>query len=148
MGGVIDPACYAEDGGPSIAERLYKRGAIFRAADNKRVGTRGALGGWDQFRARLKGDGEKPMIYFFSSCIHTIRTIPLLPHDPMNFEDVDTDSEDHAADETRYACMARPMVKDRPGPKDHPRFLHETRAEEVFDLQGKFRRDPFKRERI
>ena len=62
---------------------------------------------------------------------------------------MDTDAEYHAADETRYACMSRPWVKDAK-PKEPPpaRFLHDTRAEEIFDLQGKFRRDPFKRERV
>jgi hypothetical protein len=33
-----------------------------------------------------------------------------LQHDAANAEDVDTDGEDHAPDETRYACMARPWV--------------------------------------
>lgn len=104
--GVLDPAAFAEDGGPSIAQRL---GVIFRRADNKRVAARGAMGGWDQVRARLKGD-DKPMLYFFSSCTHTIRTLPALQHDDGRPEDVDTEGEDHAADETRYACMSRPWV--------------------------------------
>jgi hypothetical protein len=105
--GVLDPSAFSEDGGPSIASRL---GVIFRRADNKRVAQAGALGGWDQLRSRLKGDGEKPMLYFFSTCVHTIRTLPMLQHDPVRAEDVDTDSEDHAPDETRYACMSRPWV--------------------------------------
>lgn len=63
------------------------------------------------------------MLYFFSTCTHTIRTIPMLPHDPGKAEDVDTDSEDHAGDETRYACMSRPWVSTGPSealqPKDN-----------------------------
>lgn len=105
--GVLDPSAFAQDGGPSIASRL---GVIFRRADNKRVATAGALGGWDQVRARLKGDEGRPMLYFFSTCVHTIRTLPALQHDPMRAEDVDTDGEDHAPDETRYACMSRPWI--------------------------------------
>jgi hypothetical protein len=105
--GVLDPAAFSEDGGPSIASRL---GVIFRRADNKRVAQNGALGGWDQLRARLKGEERKPMLYFFSTCTHTIRTLPALQHDPTRAEDVDTDGEDHAPDETRYACMSRPWV--------------------------------------
>lgn len=104
--GVLDPSAFAENGGPSIASRL---GVFFRAADNKRVARSGALGGWDQLRARLKGD-ERPMLYFFSTCVHTIRTLPALQHDASNAEDVDSDGEDHAPDETRYACMSRPWV--------------------------------------
>jgi hypothetical protein len=117
--GVLDPSAFAEDGGPSIASRL---GITFRRADNKRVATAGALGGWDQLRARLKGLDGKPMLYFFSTCVHTIRTLPALQHDAMRAEDVDTDGEDHAPDETRYACMSRPWVRSGQkgtGRKDH-----------------------------
>lgn len=111
--GVMDPAAFASDGGPSIAERMSTRGVQFMRADNKRVTQAGALGGWDQLRARLIGD-DAPMLYFFSTCVHTIRTLPALQHDEHKPEDVDTEAEDHAADETRYACMARPWVKDAP----------------------------------
>lgn len=117
--GVLDPAAFASDGGPSIAERMHGRlvrakTGVFRRADNARVSQRGALGGWDQLRARLIGDGERPMIYFFSTCTAIIRTLPAMQHDPDRPEDVDTDSEDHPVDEARYACMSRPYVKDIP----------------------------------
>lgn len=108
---VIDPAAFAEDGGPSIAARMANEKVFFHRADNKRVGARGAMGGWDLLRQRLKGNDE-PMLYFFSTCTHTIRTLPALQHDEMRPEDVDTDGEDHAGDETRYACSARPWVRD------------------------------------
>lgn len=116
--GVLDPAAFSEDGGPSIAERIMMRrhphlpGTVsFHAADNKRVATQGALGGWDQLRSRLDGDAdERPMLFFFSTCRHTIRTLPALQHDANRPEDVMTDSEDHAGDETRYACMSRPWT--------------------------------------
>jgi hypothetical protein len=112
--GVIDPAAFAVDGGPSIAERMGKVGAHFGRADNKRVAQLGALGGWDQMRQRMKGDGDgRPMIYTFSTCTDSIRTIPVLQHDPDRPEDLDTDGEDHAADEWRYACMSRPWVPNR-----------------------------------
>ena len=116
---VIDPSACAENGGPSISERMYRRSnkrIAWREADNKRVAQRGALGGWDQLRARLKGEDERPMLYFFSTCVHTIRTLPALQHDDARMEDVDTEGEDHAPDETRYACMSRPYLrKPKPG---------------------------------
>lgn len=116
--GVLDPAAFASDGGPSIAERMGAQGAIFRPADNKRVTARGAMGGWDQLRARLRGDADgNPMLFFFSTCIHTIRTLPALQHDEDKPEDLDTTAEDHAADETRYACMSRPWVPAMPEPE-------------------------------
>jgi len=114
--GVLDPACFKEDGGPSIAERINKeliaaRLRPFHAADNSRVPHRGSMGGWDQLRSRLVGQDGKPMIYCFSTHADSIRTIPALQHDPARPEDVNTESEDHAADEWRYACMSRPFVR-------------------------------------
>jgi hypothetical protein len=114
--GVLDPACFKEDGGPSIAERINKellaaRLRPFHAADNARVPQRGSMGGWDQLRSRLVGQDGRPMIYCFSTHADSIRTIPALQHDPARPEDVNTESEDHAADEWRYACMSRPFVR-------------------------------------
>lgn len=117
--GVLDPAAFAEDGGPSIASRIQEGGPFFRRADNKRIPRNGAMGGWDQLRARLEGEdfgqpmGNRPMIYCFSTCLDSIRTIPALQHDQNRPEDLDSTMEDHAADDWRYACMSRPYIKDK-----------------------------------
>lgn len=103
---VADPACWKVDGGPSIAERMMRCGVIFRQADNSRIS------GWDQMRARMIGD-DAPMLYTFDTCLDFIRTIPALQHDDAKPEDLDTDGEDHAADEARYACMSRPYTKQK-----------------------------------
>lgn len=113
--GVLDPAAFSQDGGPSIYERMSKatdHKVTFRPADNKRVSQKGALGGWDQMRARMKGDGERPALFVFSTCKDFIRTVPLLQHDQDRPEDLDTESEDHVADEARYACMSRPYIRE------------------------------------
>lgn len=116
--GVIDPAAYAEDGGPSIYSRIAAQGPFFRRADNKRVTQRGAMGGWDIMRQRLKGDIDgNPMIFAFKTCFDSIRTIPVLQHDKDRAEDLNTKMEDHAADEWRYACMSRPWVAEIPAAK-------------------------------
>ena len=126
--GVLDPAAFAEDGGPSIASRITagsgEKKIFFRGADNKRVSQRGAMGGWDMMRQRLVGttideDGKpdpegRPMIFCFSKCADSIRTIPMLQHDEARPEDLNTDMEDHAADDWRYACMSRPWVRNKP----------------------------------
>lgn len=149
--GVIDPAAFAENGGPSIAHRMAAAPHFvqFRPADNRRVAVVGAMGGWDQMRSRLVGTCERdaynqilwdsgdPMLLIFSNCVHTIRTLPSLQHDDIRPEDVDTASEDHAADETRYACMSRPYGKGLPRAQEPPRGAltidemvrrHESRA--------------------
>jgi hypothetical protein len=101
---VADPAIFIRNGGPSIAESMAR--CRWRRADNKRTP------GWEQVRQRLAGtliDGEmKPMMYFADSCEDTLRTLPVLQHDDDDVEDLDTDGEDHAADDIRYACMSRP----------------------------------------
>jgi hypothetical protein len=112
--GVLDPSAFATNGGPSIAEMMRRidrnNGPRFRAADNTRVGKLGAASGWMAVRSRLKGNGEHPMLFVFSSCPALIRTLPLLQYDPARPEDLDTGLEDHAADETRYACLSRPYI--------------------------------------
>lgn len=117
--GVCDPAMYIEDGGPSIAERMSKIGCHWVRGDNKR------LPGWDQLRQRLKGIDGNAMIFWFSTCTDSIRTIPALQHDEKHPEDIDTDGEDHAGDQVRYACMSRPMMR-----------VVETQPKPVWDYQA------------
>jgi hypothetical protein len=130
--GVLDPSTFKVDGGPSIGERINrklaaKKMASFRPADNTRVNTRdskdkrGPMSGWDQMRSRIIGLDGVPMVYCFSTCTASIRTIPVLQHDPARPEDLDTESEDHAADDWRYACSSRPWtrtIKEPEAPKD------------------------------
>lgn len=130
--GVLDPACFAESGGPSIAEQIRGGGAVFREADNTRVAKIGSAGGWGAMRDRFIGDGDgRAMIFCFANCHDSIRTIPALQHDKSHAEDVDTDGEDHAADEWRYACTSRPWtrpapVAQRPGKGDYSAAREET----------------------
>jgi hypothetical protein len=113
---VADPSIFSQNAGPSIAERMSRRGVRFRPADNTRVGRAGAMGGWDQMRARIAGDEEGPMLAVFDTCRDFIRTVPVLQHDPLRGEDLDTRAEDHIADETRYACLTRPILPVAPRP--------------------------------
>lgn len=116
--GVLDPSAFASSGGPSYAERIARASkfrVMFRPADNSRTAKEGRLGGWDQVRSRLRGEKldpaqneEQPMLVFFNTCVHTIRTVPFLQHDDGKPEDLDTQGEDHCADALRYACMSRP----------------------------------------
>jgi hypothetical protein len=123
--GVIDPAAYKQDGGPSVAESLARSGAYFRKADNQRIN------GWNQVRERLCGvDGDPdvdngvgtPMWYVFKTCTHIIRTLPALQHDLDNPEDCDTNGEDHAPDALRYGFMSRPWRRAKPANDQKPAF--------------------------
>ncbi|MBB5051133.1 hypothetical protein HNQ36_001087 [Afipia massiliensis] len=123
---VLDPAAFAVNGGKSIAEMMQAdgAGASFRPADNTRVTGRGAMSGWMQMRGRLIGDEDgRPMLVFFDTCVHSIRTIPALMHDETKPEDLDTSQEDHPADMVRYGCMSRPWIRKAPeseAPKPKP----------------------------
>ena len=55
---------------------------------------------WKRFNLGIK---------IFTTCTNLIRTLPLLPVDNNNPEDVDTDAEDHAYDALRYGVMSRPV---------------------------------------
>ena len=103
---VADPAIFIQNGGPSIAQDMSKFRCNWFKADNKR------LPGWEQLRIRLKGNEEGPLIYIVENCVDSIRTIPVVQHDKNNSEDLDTDQEDHALDDIRYACMSRPYFID------------------------------------
>jgi hypothetical protein len=132
--GVMDPAAFAQTSGPSIGERMFDAGVMFTGADNSRVGRSGALGGWDMMRARIKGEDGTPRLFVFETCRDFLRTVPVLQHDPMRAEDLDTDAEDHIADEARYACLSRPWTPKPKTPDEPPRVkaLDELTIDEMW----------------
>jgi hypothetical protein len=108
--GVMDPSAFQVVSGPSIGETFARQGVFFRRADNSRVSTAKRMGGWDQVRWRLRGDPDgDPMMFFVDHCRDSIRTLPMQQHDENRPEDLDTEGEDHAVDDIRYACMSRPF---------------------------------------
>ena len=120
--GVLDNACWAATGvtGPSIAEELNielnKKHLVTFGKSSK-----GRIEGANALKSRLLGnqmaDGSyKPAIYFFSNCIHMIRTLPMLAHDKKKPETYDTNGEDHAVDSAVYACLSRPWTPAKPKP--------------------------------
>jgi hypothetical protein len=109
-GCVADPSIFIKAGGPSIYEQM-RDGAkeaggmlLFGKADNNRVA------GWqkmrDMMQASLAENREHPGLWVFENNIDWIRTVPVLQRDQRNQDDIDTVSEDHAADETRYCIMS------------------------------------------
>jgi len=138
---VLDPAAFAQDGGPSIAERMAKAGGVlFRPADNKRIGALGHIAGWDLCRHRLDGEApDRPMFVVFDACADFIRTVPLLQHDATRAEDVDTDGEDHDGDSWRYACASRPWIKPKPKGEAPLTTLKDVTLNQLWKRQGSVR---------
>jgi len=134
--GAADPAIFIRNGGPSIAESMMMVGCNWKPADNKRKP------GWEAMRQRIVGVDGRPMLYFLESCEDSIRTIPTLQHDEKDPEDLDTEAEDHAADETRYACVSRPWVTKAPQPPklDLPRNPDQYTFDELVEMAGRKRR--------
>ena len=82
------------------------------------------------------------MIFCFSTCVDSIRTIPVLQHDPDRPEDLDTSAEDHAADDWRYACNSRPWMKAAPKKAEpmHPRWPTMKELMDEHDRRAKLKR--------
>jgi len=107
--GVADPAIWDASRGDSIADTAAKYGLFFEPGDHERIA------GWMQCHYRLQfDDNGYARMYVFSNCTEFIRTIPLQMYDDKKVEDLDTDMEDHIADEWRYMCMTRPIKPLRP----------------------------------
>lgn len=134
-----DPSIFDKSRGESIAEQMaptsQRPGVTLLAGDNARIA------GKMQLHERLRFDEEgRPMIYIFNTCDQFIRTVPTLPYNmgkKGKTEDVDTDAEDHAYDDTRYFLMARPMplrrTPDHYERKYNPFVLDEEKEEEERD---------------
>ena len=109
--GVLDASTWAKRGdvGPSIAETMIQQGCRWRPSDRT---PKSRINGKLEIHKRFKftdDKGKEPGLRFFSTCRNLIRTLPLLPLDDNNIEDINTHTEDHAYDALRYGCMSRPM---------------------------------------
>lgn len=107
--GVADPSIWDKSRGESIADTAMKYGVYFTPGDNNRIP------GWMQCHYRLQFDENGySRMYVFDCCEAFIRTIPTLIYDDHKPEDLDTELEDHVADEWRYMCMSHPIKPLRP----------------------------------
>jgi len=116
---VADPAIWGDRArhkesfqGESGAETLQKELSGFCSviqADNNRIT------GWNRLRTLMEPKKDKDGNFYSDftispKCKDWIRTVPNLVHDELNVEDINTDGEDHAGDDTRYAVMTRPQA--------------------------------------
>ncbi|MCJ2562703.1 MAG: terminase, partial [Candidatus Thermoplasmatota archaeon] len=85
------------------------KGIYWVKADNARKP------GWEVVRERLQnslppeagGPREFPGLFVFRTCPAWLELVPPIPRDGTDIDDVDTDVEDHNADDTRYKVMQR-----------------------------------------
>lgn len=128
--GPADTSIFDDDNGVCIATDFEKavlvngvkhRGIVWERAD-KGPGSREQ--GWEQMRKRMKAskrppDGyrEFPGLFISKECSQWLRCVPSLPRDEKKIDDVNTEAEDHAGDETRYRLRfeSRKMKSGRIG---------------------------------
>ncbi|HPS80802.1 MAG TPA: Terminase-like family protein, partial [Candidatus Limiplasma sp.] len=108
VSGIADPAIWdgsRDENGVTIADMAARQGIYFEPGNHARIP------GWMQVHYRLAFDeGGRPQLYIFNTCKDTIRTLTGLIYDDHKVEDLDTEGEDHIADEIRYMCMRNPIV--------------------------------------
>lgn len=109
--GLLDGQCWKQDGSPDqIAEQLggsalgwqpWPKGPQSRVNQKMRV------------HEMLKTVNGKPRLKIMRNCRHLIRTLPTLPRAKNNWEDVDTDAEDHAYDALRAMLTRKIPTRDQ-----------------------------------
>lgn len=115
--GPADSSIYDAENGVCIATDMEQSvrfpdgtthvGILWERAD-KSPGSRKT--GWQDVRQMMKSarpdqpglPRERPGLFVFSTCDQFVRTVPVLPRDEDDLDDVDSDSEDHIGDEVRY----------------------------------------------
>lgn len=99
----------------SIKSKMAEHGVTWKDSDkspgSRKNGlqlVRDRMEATKEFSAGKKDSG--PGIYFMQHCRAALATLPILPRDEDNMEDVDTDAEDHVYDEVRYRVLAAPRI--------------------------------------
>jgi len=138
---IMDTAAWSKVGLPETLQEVYMRiwGELDRehgVSDNGGPliqSSKERVMGWDAVHRYLRLDDKgEPKIKFFSNCKDIIRTVPTLMHDEYNPLDVDSDGEDHAADELRYLIQT---LRDAHVPK--PKSPAEQRLEMIRERLNK-----------
>ena len=132
---VIDSAAFSKVGLPETIAEVYLRCGI----NNLVPSSKDRIAGWDAVHRYLRwSETESPSLQVFRTCNNLIRTIPTLIFDEHKVEDVDTDGEDHAADELRYFLQTlRDQYPQQPMNKLE-RYLYDIKQkEESFNFNYK-----------
>jgi len=112
-----DPSCwYSKGEGITITELFRDSGFTWTPAKG---GSGSRINGWNVCNQRLHDLEFK----VFSNCKHFIRTVPMLQIDESRPEDLDTNMEDHVADEWRYALISRVKYQKERLPKQKAGYM-------------------------
>lgn len=90
------------ESGAEIMQGIIGSKFLITRGDNRRST------GWSNLRNYLKIEDGKANFEVFETCIGFTETFPANIHDDKKPEDLDTNGEDHTADEARYAAASKP----------------------------------------
>jgi hypothetical protein len=116
--GPADSAIWGEENGMSIERDMRMAGVYWEKAD-KSPGSR--VQGWQILRERLSNAApirigeprEQPGLFVTRRCVQFQETVPVLPRSQRNPDDIDTEAEDHIADEVRYRLTRKDLTIKR-----------------------------------
>lgn len=96
---VIDSSAFTKGGYSETAAQVFERHGVTGLIPSAKE----RIVGWNAVHTYLRWNlSTRPKLLVSDTCVNMIRTIPLLQHDDKHPDDVDSDGEDHAADELRY----------------------------------------------
>ena len=136
---IIDGAAFAKTGYSETIADIYERHGVrgLIPAHKERVTGWNAVNYYLRWQEKDENTGKminkKPLLQIFSNCVNIIRTLPELQHDKNNPEDLDSDGEDHAADELRYFLRT---LREQKAPKvltKVERRIAEVKKQESFN---------------
>ena len=116
--GPADHNIYTNDSGPTAESIMRDKGVTWEQA-NKGPGSR--KNGWEVMRQMMSSarpdDGEvvrtKPGMFVCDRCQQFQMTVPNLSRLDRDMDDIDTEAEDHIADETRYRVRRQDLTFHR-----------------------------------
>jgi hypothetical protein len=107
----VNGSCIAQDMARKVTINGKQYKGVLWTPSNKSPGSR--KNGWEKLRIAIfnaQPDGgarEFPGLFVFRNCqAGFIRTVPVLPRCTKDLDDVNTDADDHVADEVRYVILS------------------------------------------
>jgi hypothetical protein len=116
--------------GESIFEIFQGKGIFFSRADMRRQH------GHNQYRERLIGKEDAPLIYYFENYAESLERTAALQHSINDSNDC-VMKEDHEYDCDRYVCMARPWISlEEPKPKTQEEQFRAPTLNEIWEVSN------------
>ncbi len=138
---VADPSMWQKReglAGDTLADEYMREGIQLVKANNNRLPGKGYVHealNWKELPATGRII-KPPRLRIFEGCVNLIRTLPALPYDRINVEDVDTHAEDHAYDALRYGlALERQREATQPPIMTHQWGSRATAKEPVSPWQ-------------